>query len=103
MLGVSRFWLYEKPMAAEPTEGDTELRDAIERLCLAFSGYDYRRVTAQFRRDGWTVSHKRVLGIMQKESLLYHLQWAFRPPPPAGSTRTAYPSLTRQLVVERLD
>ena len=54
MLGVSRSWLYEKPVAVEPSEEDTELRDAVEKLCLAFPGYGYRRVTAQLHRDGWT-------------------------------------------------
>ena len=101
-LGVSRSWLYEKPTAAEPTEEDTRLRDAIERICLDCPGYGYRRVTAQLHRDDWTVNHKRVLTVMQTESLLCRLQRAFRPPS-AGSTRTAYPNLTQQIVVERLD
>jgi putative transposase len=86
----------------EPTEQDTSLRDAVERLCLEFPGYGYRRVTAQLHRDGWTVNHKRVLGIMQNESLLCHLQRAFRPPA-TGSTKAAYPNLTRDLVVTKLD
>ena len=107
-LGVSRSWLYEKPICREPTEGDTSLRnatrlrDAIERLCLEFPGYGYRRVTAQLHRDGWAVNHKRVLTIMQTESLLCRLQRAFRPPS-AGSTKAAYPNLTQQLVVTKLD
>lgn len=83
-------------------EEDTRLRDAIEKLCLEFPGYGYRRVTAQLHRDGWTVNHKRVLAVMQKESLLCRLQRAFRPPS-AGSTKAAYPNLTQQLVAERLD
>ena len=102
MLGVSRSWLYEKPACTEPTEEDTKLRDAIERLCLEFPGYGYRRVTAQLHQDGWMVNHKRVLTIMQNESLLCRLQRAFRPSS-AGSTKTAYANLTQQLVVERLD
>lgn len=103
MLGVSRSWLYEKPvMTAQTTEGDTRLRDAIEKLCLEFPGYGYRRITAQLHRDGWSINHKRVLMVMQKESLLCRLQRAFRPPS-AGSTRAAYPNLTQQLVVTKLD
>ena len=94
MLGVSRSWLYEKPATAEPTKEDTLLRDAIERLCLEFPGYGYRRVTAQLHRDGWGVNHKRVLTVMHTESLLCRLQRAFRPPS-AGSTKAAYPNLTQ--------
>jgi putative transposase len=101
-LGVSRSWLYEKPVLMEPSEEDTSLRDAIEKLCLAFPGYGYRRVTAQLRRDGWTVNHKRVLSMMRNESLLCRLQRAFRPPA-VGSTRAAYPNLTHALLVTRLD
>ena len=102
MLSVSRSWLYEKPATAEPTEEDTHLRDAIERLCLEFPGYGYRRVTAHLHRDGWSVNHKRVLTIMQTESLLCRLQRAFRPPS-AGSTKAAYPNLTQHLTVTKLD
>lgn len=104
MFGVNRSWyLHQCRSASCPSlEDDTALRDAIERLCLAFPGYGYRRVTAQLHRDGWTVNHKRVLTVMQKESLLCRLQRAFCPPS-AGSTKTAYPNLTQQLVVTKLD
>ena len=102
ILGISRSWLYEKPVRVEASEEDTRLRDAIERLCLAFPGYGYRRVTAQLHLDGWTVNHKRVLRVMRVESLLCHLQRAFRPPS-AGSTKVAYPNLMRHLMVTRLD
>ena len=104
MFGVNRSW-YVHPSRATPAtslEEDTRLRDAIERLCLAFPGYGYRRITAHLHRDGWTVNHKRVLIVMQNESLLCRLQRAFRPPS-AGSTKAAYPNLMQQLAVERLD
>ena len=104
MFGVNRSWhLHQcRPAPAASLEEDTRLRDAIERLCLDFPGYGYRRVTAQLHRDGWTVNHKRVLGIMQNGSLLCRLQRAFRPPS-AGSTKTAYPNLTQDLTLTRLD
>lgn len=104
MFGVNRSW-YLHPCRSAPAatlEGETRLRDAIERLCLDFPGYGYRRVTAQLHRDGWTVNHKRVLTIMQTESLLCRLQKAFRPPA-AGSTKVAYPNLMQHLVVTKLD
>jgi len=104
MFGVNRSWYLHENRSA-PTaslEEDTRLRNAIERLCLDFPGYGYRRVTAQLHRDGWTVNHKRVLSVMQTESLLCRLQRAFRPPS-AGSTKAAYPNLTQDLAVTQLD
>ncbi len=104
MFGVNRSWYLHQccPKPIADLEEDTRLRDAIEWLCLAFPGYGYRRITAQLHRDDWIVNHKRVLTIMQNESLLCRLQKAFHPPA-AGSTKTAYPNLTQHLVVERLD
>ena len=104
IFGVNRSWYLQQrvPASAASLEEDTKLRDAVERLCLAFPGYGYRRVTAQLHRDGWTINHKRVLKIMQDESLLCRLQRAFRPPSP-GSTKVAYPNLTQGLLVTKLD
>lgn len=50
------------------------LREAIERVVLAFPGYGYRRVTHHLQREGWPVNHKRVLRVMREESLLCQLQ-----------------------------
>jgi putative transposase len=101
-LGISRSWFYACPDPQEPTEEDIRLRDAIERLCLSFTGYGYRRITAQLRRDGWCINHKRVLRIMQEESLLCRLQKAFKPSSP-GSTKKAYPNLLAGLELTGLD
>jgi putative transposase len=109
MFGVNRSWYLHqcgsKPIA--DLEEDTRLRDAIEKLCLEFPGYGYRRVTAQLHREDWTVNHKTVnhksvLRVMREESLLCRLQRAFRPPS-AGSTKTAYPNLTHDLTVTKLN
>ena len=53
------------------------MRDQIEDLILEFPGYGYRRVTHALARQGWTINHKRVLRIMQEESLLCHLKKKF--------------------------
>ncbi len=41
---------------------DTALRDAIERVVLAFPGDGYRQVTKVPRRDGWDIDDQLVLG-----------------------------------------
>jgi putative transposase len=61
------------PSQSKETEG-TVLREAIERITLAFPAYGYRRVTAQLHRDGCWVNHKRVLRVMREESLLCQLK-----------------------------
>ncbi len=75
--GMSRSWYYEQRTHPEQDEQDIALRDQIERIILEFSGYGYRRVTHELARQGWIVNHKRVLRIMQEESLLCHLKKKF--------------------------
>ena len=94
--------LDDRPRSGRPRLATVAAQIQAKCICLAFPGYGYRRVTAQLHRNGWGVNHKRVLDIMQTESLLCRLQKAFHPPS-AGSTKTAYPNLTQQLVVERMD
>lgn len=53
---------------------DVALRDEIERIALAFPRYGYRRITAELRRRGYAVNHKRVLRIMREENLLVQVK-----------------------------
>lgn len=77
LFAVSRSWYYERSSRPESTQEETALRDQIERLILEFPGYGYRRVTHALAREGVVVNHKRVLRIMQEESLLCHLKKRF--------------------------
>jgi putative transposase len=74
--GVSRSWYYEQ-LQQDQDEEDIALRDQIERIILEFPGYGYRRVTHALSRQGWRVNHKRVLRMMQEESLLCQLKKRF--------------------------
>ena len=67
LLGLSRSDYYRQPVEDPP---DPALLEAIDAIVLAFPGYGYRRVTAQLRRDGWQVNHKRVLRLMREAGLL---------------------------------
>ncbi len=52
LLGVGRSWYYGRPDAPTQAERDVALRDAVERIVLAFPGYGYRRVTKALQREG---------------------------------------------------
>jgi transposase InsO family protein len=68
--GVSRAGYYRHWAASAPRAEETGVRDAIQRLALAHRHYGYRRMTAQLRRDGLPVNHKRVLRLMRQDNLL---------------------------------
>ncbi len=72
LLGVSRSgfykWLWRD---GEPVERDIEVRNAIQNVAVEFPAYGYRRITAELRRRGYTVTvnHKRVLRLMREDNL----------------------------------
>lgn len=68
--GVSRAGYYRHWAASAPRAEETAVRDAIQRLALVHRHYGYRRLTAQLRRDGLAVNHKRVLRLMREDNLL---------------------------------
>ena len=50
-----------KEKSLEQLKEEMDLRDQIERICLDFPRYGYRRVTKQLQRESWIANHKRVL------------------------------------------
>lgn len=78
-LQVNRVWWYACHHPAEASEEAIALRDDIEQIILDFPGYGYRRVTRALQRMGWHVNHKRVLRIMQEESLVCQVKKQFVP------------------------
>jgi putative transposase len=79
LAGVSRASFYRDWARTAPGREETELRDIIQRAVLACKHYGYRRITAELRRQGWAVNHKRVLRIMREDNLLCLRKPAFKP------------------------
>lgn len=70
LAGVSRATYYRfDPEATGPVR-DVELRDVIQRLALRFPAYGRPRLTAELKRQGWSVNHKRVGRILREDNLL---------------------------------
>ena len=67
---VSRAGFYRHDPKAEAPEDDLDLRDDIQRIALEFPYYGRPRITAELKRRGWKVNHKRVGRIMREDNLL---------------------------------
>lgn len=75
MLNMARSsYYYKKPLELQREKEDADLRDKIESIVVEYERYGYRRVTAQLKRDGSEVNHKRVQRIMQEEGLVCKLK-----------------------------
>ena len=61
VLGCARSSYYHQ---AKPQD-DTRLMDTIKAVVAEWPTYGYRRVTAQLKRQGWDVNHKRVRRLMR--------------------------------------
>ena len=65
----SGFYRFDEDSPSRP-DGDMELRDAIHRIALEWPSYGRPRITAELRRQGWTVNPKRVRRLLQEDNLL---------------------------------
>jgi transposase InsO family protein len=71
LMRVSRTSFYRSLQQREPQEESMEVRSAIQRVALEHRRrYGYRRVTAELRRRGMPLNHKRVARIMREDNLL---------------------------------
>ena len=62
VLGVARSTVYYEPVA---NGEDGDLLAAMEQLLIRWPFYGYRRVTAQLRREGWSVGETRVRRLLK--------------------------------------
>ncbi len=70
-LGVSRSGYYRELAEQAPDEEAQLVRAAIQEIVLHHrQRYGYRRVTAELRRQGLAVNHKRVVRMMREDNLL---------------------------------
>jgi putative transposase len=79
---VSRAGFYRSLQVREPGQEDMEVRSMIQKIFAEHKRrYGYRRVSAELRRRGMPVNHKRVARLMREDNLL-----AVRPKSFVGTT-----------------
>lgn len=100
---MSRAGYYRFIKPAHPSAEEMELRDAIQKIALARPAYGYRRITAQLRRGGRVVNHKRVLRIMREDNLLCLRRRKFVVTTDSNHKLPVYPNLARDLKVTGLN
>ena len=71
LAAVSRTGFYRSLQDQKPVEEDMEVRSAIQKIFAEHKRrYGYRRVSAELRRRGMSVNHKRVARLMREDNLL---------------------------------
>jgi len=68
---ISRASFYRSLQEGQPVEEEMEVRSVIQQIALEHRRrYGYRRISAELRRRGMRVNHKRVARIMREDNLL---------------------------------
>jgi putative transposase len=75
---VNRGGFYRSLQQQEPDKAEMEVRAAIQQIFLEHRRrYGYRRISAELRRRGMVVNHKRVQRLMREDNLLAVQRRAF--------------------------
>jgi len=101
---VSRSGFYRfDDNAAPPPDPHMDLRDAIQRIALEWPSYGRPRITAELRRQDWTVSPKLVYRLMREDNLLCVRKRKFVVTTDSNHTRKVYPNLAPDLILTATD
>jgi putative transposase len=68
---VSRAGFYRSLQTSQPLDEEMTVRATIQQIALAHRRrHGYRRITAELRRRGLLVNHKRVARLLREDNLL---------------------------------
>lgn len=84
-------------------DNDMELRDAMQRIALEMPAYGRRRITAELRRQGWAVNHKKVHRLMRQDNLLCVRRRKFVVTTDSKHGRKIYPNMARDMMLTAMD
>jgi transposase InsO family protein len=101
---VSRAGFYRSLQERQPEEEAMEVRAAIQQIALEHRRrYGYRRITAELRRRGLLVNHKRVVRLMREDNLLAVQPQAFVVTTEAQHDLEVYLNLASRLTLTGLN
>ncbi len=98
----SGFYRFDHSTEADP-DPHMDLRDAIQRIALEWPSYGRPRITAELRRQGWTVNPKLVYRLMREDNLLCVRKRKFVVTTDSNHTRKVYPNLAPDLILTATD
>ena len=100
---ISRAGLYRYEPEEERPLKDLDLRDIIQRIALEFPCYGRPRITAELRRQGWKVNHKRVGRILREDNLLCIRRRKFVRTTDSNHSFPVYPNLAGKMELTGVD
>ncbi len=103
LAAVSRAGFYRWQQAPPAVDTDMDLRDALQRIALEWPSYGRPRITAELRRQGWSVNHKRVERLMREDNLLCVRKRKFMVTTDSNHELPVYPNLAGDLVLTGID
>lgn len=103
LASASRAGFYRLNDRPEVLDDDMELRDAVQKVALEWPAYGRRRVTAELKRRGWTVNHKRVHRIMREDNLLCLRRRKFVVTTDSNHNLPVYPNLAGEMTLTGTD
>ena len=104
LAGVSRAGFYRFLGERHPHEEEMEVRSAIQQIVVEHRRrYGYRRVTAELRRRGMAVNHKRVARLMAEDNLLCLRKRRFVATTDSGHDLRVYLNLAGRMELTGID
>ena len=98
-MNLPRSSYYYRPKAAEGTPEERVLSERIEEIAEEFPRYGYRKVTAQLRREGLLINHKKIQRIMREQGLGVKKRRRFVKTTDSNHPYPVYPNLIREQAV----
>jgi transposase InsO family protein len=103
MTGLNRAGFYRSRVPRPVVPVEMEIRDVMQKIAVEFPAYGYRRMTAELRKRGFDINHKRVLRMMREDNLLCVQRRKFMVTTDSRHNLPVYPNLAKQMVLKAIN